>query len=181
VRTANLSLEIALLGFLRREPMHGYAIHHLLSDPDGLGPVWGIKLGRLYAMLSRLEEAGCVSTSTEPQESKPPRKVYHLTDTGRETFEAWLSSPVRHGRSLRLEFLVKLYFVRLEEPEDAGRLLARQREQCRAWLAAEQTLADTETSGDRPYGRLVHRFRIGQIRAMLEWLDKCEEEFTRVR
>jgi DNA-binding PadR family transcriptional regulator len=35
-----LSTEYALLGFLRRQPMHGYEIHQQLSDATGLGLVW---------------------------------------------------------------------------------------------------------------------------------------------
>jgi PadR family transcriptional regulator AphA len=133
-----LSIELALLGFLRSQPKHGYAIHQELSQSAGLGPVWQIKLSHLYALLGKLEDAGYVSASTEPQENKPPRKLFHLTDEGERTFLSWLQNPVKHGRSLRLEFLVKLYFARFEGGDMAARLLAAQREQCREWLAAEQ-------------------------------------------
>src|SRR5690606_18145290 len=111
------TLELALLGFLRPEPKHGYAIHQELSSPTGLGPVWQVKLSQLYALLGKLEEAGYLLATTEPQENRPPRKVFHLTDAGREAFQQWQQNPVRHGRSLRLEFLVKLYFARLDGTE----------------------------------------------------------------
>ncbi len=176
IRRSTLTLDIALLGFLRREPMHGYALHQALSDPAGLGSVWGIKLSRMYALLGKLEDAGYLTAEIEPQENRPPRKIFHLTDQGDGAFRDWLASPVRHGRSLRLEFLVKLYFVRFEGPDAAARLLAAQREQCRAWLEAEQEITEAETAAGRPYSRLVHRFRTGQIEAMLAWLDQCEKE-----
>lgn len=171
-----LSLELALLGFLRQQPKHGYAIHQELSDPAGLGPVWQIKLSQLYALLGKLEEAGYVTTTTEPQENKPPRKLFHLTETGAAAFRDWQQSPVGHGRSLRLEFLVKLYFARLEGAEATARLLAAQRAQCAEWLANEQEIVAEERGNGRRYGRLVHQFRLGQIQAMLAWLDQCEAE-----
>jgi len=175
MKRSALTIEIALLGFLHQEPMHGYALHQRLSDPAGLGQVWRIKLGRLYAMLARLEAAGCLTASTELQENKPPRKIFRLTDEGRRAFQAWVGSPVRHGRSLRLEFLVKLFFVRSEGAGAAARLLAAQRARCLEWLAAEQEMVAAATGSDRPYSSLVHQFRSGQIEAMLDWLNLCAE------
>lgn len=168
------SLELALLGFLREQAIHGYALHQELSDPRGLGPVWQIKLGHLYALLGKLEEAGYASTTIEPQENKPPRKLYHLTEEGERAFLSWVRQPVRHGRSLRLEFLVKLYFARMEGEDAAGDLLAAQRRQCRGWLETEEGIVVEETKRGRRYSRLVHQFRCGQIQAMLDWLDSCE-------
>jgi len=175
MRRSSSSIEIALLGFLHREPKHGYAIHQELSDPARLGAVWQIKLSQLYALLGRLEDAGYVTTITEPQENKPPRKLFYLTDEGKSVFLAWIENPVKHGRSLRFDFLVKLYFARLEGADVATRLLAAQREQCNAWLITEQAMIDKELENGRRYGRLVHQFRLGQIEAMLTWLDQCEE------
>jgi DNA-binding PadR family transcriptional regulator len=163
------------LGFLYQEPKHGYAIHQELTDPAGLGPVWQIKLSLLYAQLGKLEDAGYLRATTEPQENKPPRKIFHLTEEGERAFLSWVQSPVKHGRSLRLEFLVKLYFARREGADGAARLLAAQREQCRDWLATEQEIVNEEVANGRRYSRLVHQFRIGQIQAMLNWLDHCEE------
>lgn len=175
MKHTSLSIELALLGFLRREPKHGYAIHQELSDPSRLGPVWQLKLGLLYAMLGKLEDAGYVTATTEPQENKPPRKIFSLTEAGERAFLAWVQSPVQNGRSLRLEFLVKLYFARREGAEVAARLLAAQRALCHEWLAAEQEIVDEEEAGGRQYSRLVHQFRLGQIQAMLNWLDQCED------
>lgn len=169
-----LTLEIALLGFLQREPKHGYALHQELTQPAGLGPVWQVKLSLLYAMLTKLEEAGYVTATTEPQDNKPPRKIFHLTDEGRHVFLAWIQNPVAHGRSLRLEFLVKLYFARQEGADVAAHLLAAQRQQCHDWLTTEQEIVAEEEANGRQYGRLVHQFRLGQIQAMLNWLDDCE-------
>src|SRR5690606_38475614 len=78
------TLELALLGFLRPEPKHAYAIHQELSSPTGLGPVWQVNLSQLYALLGKLQEAGYLLATSEPQENRPPRKVFHLTDDGRE-------------------------------------------------------------------------------------------------
>lgn len=168
--------EIALLGFLRRGPAHGYAIHQELSDPAGLGLVWTIKLSHLYALLGKLEDAGYLTSTTEPQDTRPPRKLFTLTAAGERVFLNWLERPVQSGRSLRLDFLVKLYFARREAPGTAARLVAAQRDECQRWLAGEKALIDADESAGRQYARLVHQFRQGQIAAMIAWLDECAEE-----
>lgn len=166
-------LELALLGFLRRQPQHGYGIHQQLSDPAGLGPVWHLKLSQLYALLHKLETAGFAASTLEPQENRPARKLFHLTPAGEEVFVAWVERAVENGRSLRLEFLVKLYFARQEGAETVARLLAAQQVRCQEWLDTEASLAADEGENGRVYGRLVHQFRQGQIEAMIHWLTFC--------
>jgi len=175
MKQSTFSTELALLGFLRQEPMHGYAIHQQLSDPSGLGPVWQIKLSLLYAMLGKLDDAGAISAVAEAQENKPPRKVFHLTEKGEKAYLDWMQRPVENGRSLRLEFLLKLYFARQEGADFVAQLLAAQNEQCHIWMADVQKIINEEKAGDRQYSCLVHQFRLGQIQAMINWLDQCAD------
>ena len=51
-------------------------------------------------------------------------------------------------------------------------LIARQKEACRAWLAELQMQADVIDPA-QAYDWLVIQFRIGQIEAILAWLDTC--------
>ncbi len=167
-------IEFALLGFLRQEPLHGYEIYQRLSASDGLWLVWRIKQSRLYAMLDRLEEAGHIQSTLSPQENRPARKILHLTPLGEQTYFEWVQSPVSHGRELRLEFLAKLYFALQEGDRCVAKLVRRQTERCRQWLAAERA-EQAQTVKRSAYTALVHRFRAGQRRAMLEWLADCEQ------
>lgn len=169
-----LAMEHALLGFLRQRPMYGYEIHQKLAGSTGLGLVWRLKQSQLYALLARLEREGYVTAALEPQDSRPPRKVFHLTEAGLEAFLAWVQGPVPQGRKLRLEFLAKLYFARREGPGVALALIDRQRAACRVWLAEKQAEAGSGP-GSRPYDWLVHQFRVGQMQAMLAWLDACQQ------
>src|SRR5512145_3063409 len=114
---APLSTELALLGFLHRRSMYGYEIHQQLSDPTGLGLVWRLKQSQLYALLTKLEHEGYVAINIEYQEARPPRKMFELTETGRQAFQNWVQQPVPQGRKLRLDFLAKLYFAQFEGTE----------------------------------------------------------------
>src|SRR5215211_6972303 len=66
-----LTIEYALLGFLRQQPMHAYENHQTLMRNEALGLVWHIKQSLVYVMLERLEAEGFVTTSLEPQGSRP--------------------------------------------------------------------------------------------------------------
>ena len=57
-------LELAVLGLLAEQPLHGYELKRRLSET--LGPLWGISFGSLYPALRRLDyvNAGHNSPST---------------------------------------------------------------------------------------------------------------------
>ena len=166
--------ECALLGFFRQGPRHGYDLYQELSDPAGLWLVWRMKQSQLYALLARLEEHGYLTSSMEPQEGRPPRKMYRLTPAGGETFQAWVRAPVERGRQVRVNLLTKLFFARREGPEAAQHLLDAQRAACQAWLDALQAETEATTEKDS-FQRLVHQYRTGQVQAMIDWLQVCQE------
>jgi PadR family transcriptional regulator AphA len=167
-----LALEHALLGFLRERPMHAYEMHQRLAQAEALGLVWHLKQSHLYALLARLEEAGYLDSTTEARGSRPPRKLMHLTAAGLAAFEYWLVEPVAHGRDFRLEFLAKLFFATQDDPATAMTLIDAQRRNCQVWLADLRAQAEA-TGPDPAYDWLVLRFRIGQLEAILDWLDTC--------
>jgi DNA-binding PadR family transcriptional regulator len=169
-----LTLEHALLGFLRRHPMHAYEMHQHLQEASALGLIWNVKQSQLYALLARLEEAGYIASTTELQGARPPRKMLHLTDAGVEAFRRWLETPVHRGREFRQEFLAKLYFAQQEGPQQAATLLHQQRAACWERLAELQEKA-AELGQEPPYAWLVFQFRISQMEACLAWLDTCAE------
>ena len=172
-----LTLEHTLLGFLRRQPMHAYEIHQTLMRPEALGLVWHLKQTLVYVMLERLEQAGYITTTLTPQEARPPRKLLHMTAAGHTAFERWLVTPVAHGRDFRLEFLAKLYFAGQEDAAMVSALLTAQRAACQEWLGELRAQAEA-LAGQRDYDWLVLRFRIGQLEAILAWLDTCEATVT---
>ena len=168
-----LTVEIGLLGFLCDGPLHGYEVNRRLEDPVGLGSVWKLRQSHLYGLLARMEADGYLASTTMPQASHPPRRLYALTPAGQAAFCNWLRTPVAHPRDLRLEFLVKLYFAERAEPAVLADLIQRQRLACQAWLEwqADQAAATPE---HQAYRRQVSLYRRGQLAAVLAWLNGCE-------
>jgi PadR family transcriptional regulator AphA len=165
--------DVALLGFLISEQLHGYEIYQRFSNLPGLWEIWRIKQSRLYAMLNRLESKGLIHADTLLQENRPARKVFSITEAGKTAYKAWIIKPVESGREFRLEFLVKLFFATQTEKGLKNQLIQRQIESCSDWLVEEQQAL--EALRDQPsFEKAVREFRIGQISAMLDWLSSVE-------
>ena len=64
---------------------------------------WSATQSHIYKALEKLEADGLVESQVIPQEGKPNRKQYKITDTGRTELRRWVSTPclwkpsVRHG------------------------------------------------------------------------------------
>ena len=176
--SAPLSIELALLGYVRSQPMHGYEIYQRLLSPGGLGNVWRIKQPLLYAYLKRLESAGLLRATVEAQTERPPRRLLAITPAGEEAFRRWLAQPVARGRELRLEFLAKLYFARSEGQAVALRLLDAQLQQFDEWLGRLDSHR-RNLPGEAVYERLVADYRRGQVSAAIGWLTAVHTELLR--
>ncbi|MCG8350939.1 MAG: PadR family transcriptional regulator [Chloroflexales bacterium] len=167
-----LTIEHALLGFVRQQPMYGYEIHQRLLASAELGLVWNLKQSLLYALLARLEDEGYLTSTLEPQGARPPRKILHLTKAGAAAFVAWVNSPVEHARDFRVEFLAKLYFAHSESRQVAQELIERQQQVSGQRLVGLRRRAAALEAASS-FDWLVLRYRIGQLEAMMAWLDLC--------
>ena len=169
-----LGLEYALLGLIRHGASYPYEIHQQLERTAVLHLVWHIKQRQTYALLERLEEEGCLVSTTQQQGRRPPRRLLQLTEHGLERFQHWVVLPVEHGRDFRQEFMAKLFFAQREGGADMSTLIQRQVQACQEWLGEFQRqligIPDTQ-----PLDRLVIQFRIGQLDATLLWLEQCKD------
>jgi DNA-binding PadR family transcriptional regulator len=129
--------------------------------------------------LKKLARAGWVTSTVEPQGSRPPRQIYRITPEGRAELHRWLSEPVMKTREIRLEFLVKLYFAWRFNQAEAARLIAEQRETLHG-LAASLTdhMAQISSDGsnlqeqDAAFLRHVLALRLSQTQAAIDWLEQ---------
>lgn len=162
--------EYIVLGGLAQGPVHGYDLFKSLSE--SLGSVWSLGMSQVYALLGRLEAEGLVSHQRISQGVRPDRKTFQLTEAGRDIFERWVETPVPHIRDIRLQFLAKLHFARLEGQEAETRLRRAQERVCRDKVEA---LA----RGGREAGSAIERqacqLRLAMVEAVLAWLERGAE------
>jgi DNA-binding PadR family transcriptional regulator len=140
-----MSLRHALLGFLSMRPMSGYDLKRRVDE--SVGHFWTADQAAIYRTLSELDAQGLVMHERVAQMSRPDRKVFHLTEAGREALDAWLAAPMPPVPR-REPLLVKLFF--------AGRLSA---ESLRDLLTSELAHAETELAGYRAILEAVDALR----------------------
>ncbi len=172
--STTLTIEHTLLGFVHEQPVHGYEIYQRLSAPTGLWQVWRLKQSQLYALLTKLEEEDYLTATLQPQDARPPRKIYSLTATGQAAFQAWLTTPVTHGRQMRIEFLAKLYFAQRQDSATVLQLLERQTTACQQWLVDLPAQAAAPLDTDF-FVYAVQQFRLNQVESFLAWLTTCRQ------
>jgi DNA-binding PadR family transcriptional regulator len=168
------TLEYILLGLIREQPDHGYALFERLRNTKELSLIWQVKRSKLYYLLDKLESDRLLTSSVRSQGPYPDRNVYQITPEGDELLQIWLHAPVLSSRYVRLAFLSKLYFVMREDPSQAVELINNQIEVCQGWVKnLEDQLPELEE--DEFINHQVYQFRIGQVNSMIQWLIGCRD------
>ncbi|MCR8842865.1 PadR family transcriptional regulator [Paenibacillus sp. SC116] len=81
------TLSYGLLGLLAKEPCSGYDLMLRIQ------PFWQAKHSQIYPLLAKLERENYVQYERIEQRDKPDKKVYTITDLGREAVMEWLGEP----------------------------------------------------------------------------------------
>ena len=174
-RTGNLSPEYVLLGLLIIKPSHGYDLHQRFIAE--LGHVWHLSQSQTYAILKRLEDHGDISTQVVEQEKLPSRQMLQVTASGRRRFFEWLELGVgKNARSIRLEFLTRLYFAQLLRPESIGRIYNAQAAEIGSAIVRLEGLVK-QVPPEQVFNRLSIDLRFRQLRLIQNWMAELRSEF----
>ncbi len=171
-------------------PLSGYDIKRLFDHT--LAPMWGAAHSQIYKELRRMKERGWVEMEREEQEARPDRKVYTMTQKGREALQVWQAQPADVFQ-MRDELLLKVLFGTFAAPGGLA-------ENLRAGIAAHELrlleyrqTAQRIPTGDEirslgkrpnpyaeqregdPYFALITRFAIEFEKTYLNWLYQTLE------
>jgi DNA-binding PadR family transcriptional regulator len=130
-------LELAILGLLKEQTMHGYQLSKRLADT--LGAFWKVSYGSLYPALKRLEREGAVESVFPRDEVGRRKNVYRITEKGEELFYELLQEAGQESWEDN-RFRVRLAFFKYLKPETRLKLLEKRR----AYL--EGRLSEIKTS-----------------------------------
>lgn len=137
--------EIVILAMLHQRPRHGY---ELKKDGD-LAFCGTISLNNktLYSVLKQLEKTGAVTRQIVPQEGKPNRHLYRLTERGSEFLHASLRDfgPEQAGNDA--EFFTRVAFFGFLEETERQAILTTRLTYLEACLSDLQSLYQMANSG----------------------------------
>ena len=164
----------ALLTVLSLGPRTGYDVQRDIRRT--IGHFWTESFGQIYPALRLITSEGLATVESQAQEGKPDRRVYTITDKGREVLREWLKTPPEPP-PVRNEMLLKL-FVGWEVPtgtlmrhvaglRDHFSHVLKQYESLERLLKAQQ-----RRNPDAVYWLIT--LRSGQLytRARFEWCDE---------
>ena len=194
-------LDLAILGLLQEQELHGYEIRRRLRDELGLFA--NISFGSLYPALSRLEAAHAVAVAESggtattapsmpftgslsgeraglrarraaaPRGTKRSRKVYRITDQGLRLFDQLLDADEPAGTDDARSFGLRLAFARHLAPQDRLALLERRRAQLTRRLATDQVRVAGQTLD--VYARSLVEHGTEATEHDIAWLDRLIE------
>ena len=159
-----MTVPLALLGLLEREPSHGYELKRDYDAYFARGKP--LPFGQVYATLGRLARDGKVIAGEAEPGGGPDRKRYVITEQGATEVETWLSEPVEPEPHLQTVLFVKVVLA-LILGRDAETYLDTQRA---AHLQRMRELTDVKrTSGI--VDALLADYGLFHLEADLRWID----------
>lgn len=172
-----MAIKHAILGLLHYRPMHGYRIKAQIEKD--FGHVWSINYGQIYPNLKSLLDEGLITMTEENVQGMkgPSRKLYSLTERGRQAFARWIDEPPEKGMMLRDPFLMRFVFFCFG---DKGRSLEMIDDQIRLYedqLGLRKERYEKMRNADI-HVRLISEMGIELNEAFLAWLKRAREEIS---
>ena len=179
-----MSLKHGLLGLVSSEgSMTGYDLDKFFKN--SLNYFWQAKTSQIYRELNAMEDLGWLTSQRVIQEEKPNKKVYTITNEGKEELLTWLLSPdIGRGSEMRSPLLMRIFFA--GEAGEKGhdqtiKLLKECKQHCTAYLDTLNNILEElkEDEMNEKYSDHVKYWKItalnGQLtlKAQIEWADKA--------
>lgn len=164
-----MDVKTVCLGMLTDGEASGYDLKKAFES--SFGHCFAAGYGSIYPALASLAENGCVSCEEIPQDGKPDRKVYRITDKGWDALLQQLDNPAP-SHKVRSEFLAQMAFAHLMTPEQVKAVLDSRVEDADRNL---QFIEEFESSCDCAWPAGV-QFTLGFGRAMLQTMKQYVEE-----
>ena len=178
-------IDLVVLGFLKRKPMHGYEIAGNFSK-RGIDVWVRVKTPSVYKALTRLEERDCIVGYVEQIDNNPPRKVFSITKTGEKYFSQLLKETLKSSEKNSIfDFWNAMRFVKGNLTKDQFIDLIEEREifldiyKQKMMKRCEDSSSQEKLSEFPFYVKIMmdSMKKIGKIE--LETLEKLKEEATK--
>ena len=175
-----MSLKYIVLGFLSYGPHTGYDLKKHIDNSTRF--FWHAKLSQIYPTLRELAEQRLVEADTIPQDGKPDKKIYSITETGRKTLADWLATPIEGLSPSKDAALLKLFFSGSLDTKVLvshlhhqlalhRRRLAHYQQETTAYIA--RIIAETGLDREGKLWELTRRFGEEYEHTYIHWLENA--------
>ncbi|SRR6266702_935986 len=179
--------EILILAMLQQGPRHGYEIKKDLDR--ALGGMVTLNNKTLYLALKHFEEMGAVTRQVIPQEGKPNRHLYQLTERGAELLQVSLRDFPSEQASNDAEFFTRVAFFDLLEAKEREAILNKRLAYLEASLDYLRKLQQMANEGECALGtdismsnaQRVLAFHLQRVHNEYQWIATWLEEMKAPR
>lgn len=170
-----MSLPHVILTVLSTRDATGYDITKEFSS--SIGYFWKASHQQVYRELNKMAQEGLLTSVLVPQDGKPDRKIYSITDAGRHALVEWFKQPTVHP-TIRDEFAAKLMACSVQSAEPFRLQLAEVVAESYRLLAHYQELEDTHYAQPETLTKQQRLERLTLRRNKLThqaWIEWAEE------
>jgi DNA-binding PadR family transcriptional regulator len=174
-RSRLTSFEHVLLGMIFIQPSTGYDLKRRFATTS-MG-VYQPSSGALYPALDRLERRGLLRSQVPPPtEGSRPRRLYQLTEDGRQAHLGWVREPVvpeTVAQDLGLHLLRFVMMANVLSPDAVIEFLSSLRAALAGFVTSLEQSARTADVRGNPYAALAVEHGLAVHRASLAWAEQA--------
>jgi len=170
-----VSFRHIILGLLSQQPMSGYDIKRFLNSLDWL--VGSSSFGSIYPALHALLKDSLVTVDVVYHQDRPPRKIYSITEAGKQVLQEWINQPVVPGASLKA-FLMRLMLASSFSHAGLIAHLKQRRSQVEVQCATLEQVTRAQDETTDLGQRLVLDYGLAVAPAESAWLDRTLERLS---
>jgi PadR family transcriptional regulator, regulatory protein AphA len=179
-----MHLEHAILGFLNYGPWTGYELKRVFDQ--SIRHFWPADQSQIYKTLLKLSRKGLASVKVVHEDDRPSRKIYSITDAGRDELMGWVGRPPE-PEVFREPFLIQVFFAGLLSDEDAISVLEAKHEELAAIRDQLMVPRDHKPDGDAEavsqreqfYRLLTLEQGLWSVQTALDWIDNTIDRIRR--
>lgn len=174
-----MDIQFAILGLLSGQSLSGYDLKKIIADSDIF--YWSGNNNQIYNSLVALHKGGLVTQEVVPQENLPNKKVYSITEAGREMLRTWLLSPPELPE-FRNHFLIHLALSEPLGSDELDDLLAKYEEEVdvqhrmRQVLVTQPAAVPLLSDRERYIWRKILENAAAMYRNELEWVRQVRKD-----
>lgn len=170
------TIDLIVLGMLKKEPMGAYDLQKLVEYRN-ISKWVKISTPSIYKKVIQLEEKGYIVSHTEKEGKMPEKAVYSLTEKGEQEFENLMVEISRKPVNIFLDFNAVIVNLENMLPENQRECLDNIEngiKQLKTYL--EENIALKENDTDVPAtGMAVLRQQYVLAQAIEEWVKSLKE------
>lgn len=179
-------LKHGILGLLNYGSMTGYDIMRIFKD--SLNFFWTAQTSQIYRELQTLKSKGWVTDRNISQSGKPDKKMFSITESGKEELNRWLMEDDT-GFESKSPILMKTFFRGERTIDENIEFFKRLRQNCEDFMSNVNGSPNNITTYQQMvkdphkalYWKMTVEYGIMYIQMLNEWTNKCINELEAIK